>query len=555
MNRPLRSGLIIGGSVLVLLVITPFLISVDQFRPTIEATASAALGRRVDLGRLRLSLARRSLSAETLAVADDPAFGTAPFLTAGSIDVHVELWPLIVSRSVHVTGVTVERPNVALMRDSAGRWNYSSLGSSSAAPRDIAIGKLAFTDGRIVVGSTTSQVRRTYDHVNVAASELSFAARSPVTASALLPGGGGFTLTGTIGPVNRTDSSLTPVDARIAIHGLDLARAGFLEPSAGVGGLLDLEATVASTHDQAQITGNATIAKALLVAGGSPASERIAAQFSTRYDRHKHVGTLNPSTLRTGGATARLNGSYSLAGERPVVDLAVVGERMPASDLQSVLPALGIHMPKSAKLTAGTFAANLNVAGPANGLVTAGTVSLARARLSGFDLGAEMKAISAFTGVRVGRDLDIETLTTMIRIARQGLRFERFNAVVPALGYLTGAGTVDERNNLDFKMVATLSTAVGVDTVVGTSGALDEVVGLLTGQEAKISRGKAQRVPFLVKGTTSNPQFIPDVSGLVIQTLQEQVGALGTKSAPRGPARQEVNPINILGDLFKKTPR
>src|SRR5437763_1485211 len=130
MSRTLRISLIVGGALAVLLVLAPFLIPVNQFRPIIERSASAALGRNVHLGRLRLSLWSGSLSAASLAIDDDASFSTYPFLTAKSVTISVEMLPLIVSRSLKVTGLTVQNPEVILIRDSKGRWNYSSLGSS-----------------------------------------------------------------------------------------------------------------------------------------------------------------------------------------------------------------------------------------------------------------------------------------------------------------------------------------------------------------------------------------------------------------------------------------
>src|SRR4029077_6444628 len=114
----------------VVLAVTPLLIHVDQFRPFIEGSASTALGRKDDIGTLKLSLSSRSLTAESLTVADDPAFSNAPFLTAKSLSVDVELLPLILSRSLKVTAIRVDSPEVTLIRNPAGRWNYSSLGSS-----------------------------------------------------------------------------------------------------------------------------------------------------------------------------------------------------------------------------------------------------------------------------------------------------------------------------------------------------------------------------------------------------------------------------------------
>ncbi len=134
---------------------------------------------------------------------------------------------------------------------------------------------------------------------------------------------------------------------------------------------------------------------------------------------------------------------------------------MPAKDLEAFLPALGINVPKGASLQAGTLNADLNLNGPINKLVTTGTVGLFNGKLAGFDLGSKMSAISALTGVKTGKDLDIEKLTTNLRMAPDGLRADNFNAVVPTLGTLIGAGTIDAKNNLDFKMVATLTSSLG----------------------------------------------------------------------------------------------
>jgi AsmA protein len=56
MRRALRVILIIAAMLIVVIVVAPFLIPVNQFRPTIEQKASAALGRKVDVGNLSLSL-------------------------------------------------------------------------------------------------------------------------------------------------------------------------------------------------------------------------------------------------------------------------------------------------------------------------------------------------------------------------------------------------------------------------------------------------------------------------------------------------------------------
>ncbi|PYU65540.1 MAG: hypothetical protein DMG49_24010 [Acidobacteria bacterium] len=91
MNKTLKIVLIVAGVLLVLVLVAPFLIPVNQFRPAIEEQASAALGRKVQLGNISLSLLSGSLSAENLSIGDDPKFSSAPFLTAKLLNVGVEI--------------------------------------------------------------------------------------------------------------------------------------------------------------------------------------------------------------------------------------------------------------------------------------------------------------------------------------------------------------------------------------------------------------------------------------------------------------------------------
>src|SRR5262249_4925146 len=160
--------------------------------------------------------------------------------------------------------------------------------------------------------------------------------------------------------------------------------------------------------------------------GGSPSSEQVSVDFDTKYDLRKNTGVLNPSSVKIGKAVAHLNGTYSTQGETPSVNVKVTAEGMPAQDLQSFLPALGVNIPKGASLTAGALNANLNVSGPTSKLVTTGNVLLANAKLAGFDLGSKMSAIAALGGIKTGKDLDIEKLSSNVKVAPTGIEADNF---------------------------------------------------------------------------------------------------------------------------------
>jgi AsmA protein len=561
MKGKLRIILIVVGVLIVLVLVVPFLIPVNQFRPTIEEKASAALGRKVQLGNMSLSLISGSLSADNISIGDDPKFSSTPFLTAKSLNVGVEIMPLIFSKTLHVTGVTIDTPQVTLLHNAAGLWNYSSLGGSAAkstgsttSPADLTIKKLDLKNGSVILGSVNSQKRSTYDHVDVTASNVAMTSQFPVTVTADLPSGGKFKLDGLVGPIDQADTALTPVTAKLNVSSLNLASTGFLDPSMGLGGLLDLDGTLESKDGEAEIKGNAKLSKALFIAGGSPAGVPVIVDFHTKYNLRKNAGVLNPSTLKIGSAAARLNGTYQSAGEATVVNIKLEGKDMPAKDLEAFLPALGIHLPKGASLAAGTLNTDLNVTGPTNRLVTNGTVGLFKAKIANFDLGSRMSTISTLTGLKTGQDLDIEKLTTNLRMAPDGLQAENFLAVVPALGNLIGAGTVDSRNNLDFKMAATLANSATFSSSGGAPvSGIGGVLGAIGGGKGNC---KGATIPFLIHGTTADPKFVPDVGGIAASLVKSQLGCAGTSAAGSTKAlTQGQNPadaISALGGLFKK---
>ena len=99
----------------------------------LESRLSQALGREVKLGELKLSILSGSVTANDLSIADDPAYSRTPFVQAKSLAIGVEVWPLIASRQLHVTGLTIDQPAIALIQSPNGEWNFSKLGGSRAA--------------------------------------------------------------------------------------------------------------------------------------------------------------------------------------------------------------------------------------------------------------------------------------------------------------------------------------------------------------------------------------------------------------------------------------
>jgi AsmA protein len=226
----------------------------------------------------------------------------------------------------------------------------------------------------------------------------------------------------------------------------------------------------------------------------------VKVDYTFTYQLQPQTGTLTKGDVQIGGAVAHLTGTIDNSGDAPSVKMKLVGDGMPAADLEAVLPALGVTLPSGASLKEGTLSTSLSIDGSVNHLVTTGPVKLSNAKLAGFDLGAKMGVLSSFAGIPKGADTVIQTLSTNVRVAPEGIQATNFDLVVPAIGAVTGGGTVAANQALDFKMVAHLTSS---------SNPIGSLASLTGG-----GKGNSGGIPFKIQGTSSNPTFIPDVGGM-----------------------------------------
>ena len=568
MNNKLKWVAIAIVALILILFVLPFLIPVNKFRPTIEDKASTALGRKVQLGNLSLSLIRGSLGIDNLSISDDPKFNSGPFLTAQSVRVGVELMPLIFSQQVNVTEIVIEKPQVMMLKDPSGTWNFSTIGGntpvepkkaepSGNAAQSLSIKKIELKDGQITIGKTNSQKRSVYEPVNLTASDVSMKDQVLVTLSMGLPGGGTMKIDGKMGPVDAQDAALTPQDVKLTIAALDLGKTGFLDPSLGLGGTVDVDANLNSQSGQMSTKGSLKLSKAVLIAGGNPAGVPVVLDFDTKYDMAKSTGVLNPSTVNIGNAKSHLNGTYKSEGDAFAVDMKLTGEGLPATDLEAFLPALAINLPQGTKLTAGTLNTNLHITGPTNKLVTDGNIGFFNGKLAGFDLGQKMSGVASLAGIKTGKDLDVEKMTTNVHMAPTGLRADNFNLVVPALGTVVGGGTLDSKNTMDFKLVATVNSSMLGAAGGAEGGIVGGAVGKMLGGGASCKNGGI-KVPLQIHGTTANPQFTPDIGGATASLMKSELtcagGSVGSLAGLAGSAggKGTSDVVNQLGGLFGK---
>ncbi len=220
--------LIIAGSVVGVLVIIgailPFVIDANRFKPELESQLTKVLGRPTTIGSIELALLSGGVRVNDFVIADDPAFSHSAFITAKKVTVGVDLMPLIFSKKLAVKSFTLSEPQVALIRSGAGDWNFSTLGSASSSTTTdksnssataISVDKLTITDGVVTLGTVGAPGKtRTYQNVDLDASNLSYTSQFPFTLTLKTPGDGTMKLDGMAGPINPTNTIFYAVERK-----------------------------------------------------------------------------------------------------------------------------------------------------------------------------------------------------------------------------------------------------------------------------------------------------------------------------------------------------
>jgi AsmA protein len=544
MKRILKIAAIAFAILLVILVALPLLINFNSFRPKIESELGAALGRQVTVGNLSLSILSGSVVADKIAIADDPAFGKPPFITAKSLKVGVELMPLIFSKQVNVTEIKLEEPEITLLKAANGKWNFSSIGEASTKkgpgePKsgdtslaNLSVAKLNVNNGKLIVGRANSSAKsQVYDKVTIDVKNFSFTSQFPFKLTAQLPGGGDANVSGKAGPISAEDAAKTPFEATVKVKNMDIGASGFIDPASGLGGLANLDGTLSSNGSHAKAVGTLTGTKLKFSPKGTPAPNTVVIKHTVDVDLGQQSGTVTQGDIGIGKAVAHLTGTFQTQGNTQVLNMKLDAPDMPGDELEGMLPSLGIVLPSGSQLRGGTLSAELGIVGPLDKLVITGPVRLANTKLTGFDLGSKLGALSAFAGKAVSNpDTSIQNASLNARVAPEGTKADNINLTVSAIGVITGTGTVSPAGVLNFKMLADLKG--------GVAGGLTQVAALGSGKGG---------IPFAIEGTTSNPHFIPDLTGMAGGIAKGAMGdVMGGKNA------LTANPANAIGGLLGK---
>lgn len=387
---------IVVAVVLVVIFALPALIDVNNYRGRIQAELQGRLGRPVTLGQMHLSIVPLAFRADNVVIGEDASFRTGrPFANAQQLQVEAKLWPLL-HGNVEIDSLKLTRPDVELVRNAQGVWNFASLGqqpqAASAPPpqppaakqpqapapqppppaqpqRKLTLSDLTITDGLVAITDQQKrQPRAVYDHIDLSAQDFAPDKAFPLTVTAHLPGQGTqqVKLDGTIGPINNSDIAATPFDGALD---MDQASISAVQKFLNVPALAGNEATISGSVKLKSEGGAMRSHGTLKLADVRIHSVALGYPVAMDYDVADNLNTdelqIGKGDLKLGTTPVSIAGTVNMHATPSQLNLRVKAGNIGIQEIARLASAFGVAFNPGVDI-AGTLNADISATGPAN---------------------------------------------------------------------------------------------------------------------------------------------------------------------------------------------
>ncbi len=405
--------------VLLLVLLLPHLIDINQYRGEIQAQLQNRLHRPVQFGALSMTSFPVRVEVRNVTLGEDPRFrSNLPFAKIGELDISVNLLPLL-SKSISISSLTLKRPEIELIKDQAGVWNFASLGQAPATPvgaigaqapvpaasapkqapssgggSSLALDELKIADGQVAVTDLQLRLpRAVYDHIDLTLKDFAPDKQFSFDLTAHVPGRGAETLSmeGKAGPINQVLMLSTPFDGKLKLNEVSLAGAEkFLNTSALEGS----DAMISGSTDLVN-SGGKMAAKGSLkfndaVVHNVQVGYPITADFDVIDDLATDVLQIKTGDIKLGSTPLSVNGTVNSHTPPGTADLTVSAQDASIEDAARLAAAFGVAFSPNAKIT-GKLTANVHAQGPVNNLALNGTVNGRTLEITGKDIPQAVK--------------------------------------------------------------------------------------------------------------------------------------------------------------------
>jgi AsmA protein len=494
-----KVGIAIGVLLVVIiavLVIAPKMINVNKYHDEIQSQLSAKLGRPVTLGEMSLSLLPPKFTVQNANIFEDSKFGSGTFAQMQSMAVRVKLLPLL-SKNVEIQSLTLEHPQVEMIRNEQGVWNFASLGkpSSAEAPSGGAkapsapakpsptqpttsepqssggkfeLSELNINDGSVAITDRQKhQPRAVYDHIDLTLKD--FAENQPftVTLAAHLPGNGKQVakLEGKGGPINNANTLMTPFDGTLELEQVSLSGAQkFLNSAA----LENTDAVITGKADVKNVGGKLNSKGSWKIEDAKVHGTDIGYPISLDYDASNDLANdvvqISNANLKLGSTPVDIRGTVNTKSTPSLADLKIKANDVSISEMARLAGTFGVAFNPGMQI-AGRVNADIHAQGDLSSPSLNGTLTARDLQMSGKDVPAPVKVPS------IELQLTPQQITSNQFTASSGNT--SVNARFAMSQYTTKSPSVDatvKMDNANIADVLSIAKAAGIEAAEGMSG-------------------------------------------------------------------------------------
>ncbi len=459
---------------------------------------------------------------------------------------------------LHVSNLLIDTPKLTLVHNNtpAAATPPPPTPNSNDMLSTLSADHLQIKNGAITITTPGQSTPAVYQQLNAEITNFSPTTSSPFRLSAQIPGGGALAADGTAGPFNQANATATPLKGHATLTHLDLASSGIVAADAGIKGIANLDLQAASDSKTLSANISASAQNLQIAKNGSPSTKPVNLQATVIQNVQALTGQIQNAVITIGKAAVNIAGTYQTSGPTTAINLKVIGNGVPIDEIEAFLPSVGVHLPSGSHLQGGTLTTALNVTGSTAAPIITGPVSLENTNLAGFDLGSKLSAVTALTGAKTGSATAIRSLHANVNINQGNVRTDNVSIDVPALGTATGSGTISASGAINYNTILKLTGIVGTGqpgSSAGVGGIAGQLMGMIPSGGAAGSVGNIATstlrngVPVAIGGTTSNPTFSPNLSGVASSAATSFAGG---KSASGKTNNSTDSLTNALGGLL-----
>ncbi|MGC1435656.1 MAG: AsmA family protein [Terriglobales bacterium] len=392
-----RIAIVIGIVVVVIVLAVGIFVATfnpNDYRGTVQTKLEQQLDRKVALGNMELGLFPLRFRVYNLAIADDPKFSARAFVQTQELSVSVKLLPLL-SKSVQIDSLALERPSVELIKNAQGVWNFASIGQQTpaAAPsssqQQFSLGELAINDGLVAITDLQERKSRTvYDHINLKLTD--FAPDSPfnLDASVHLPGAGSqeVSLKGKGGPLSHANPATTPFKGTLDLKGVEIAELQkFLQSPALVNtdGVLSGHTDIASENGKLSAKGQMDLEKPRL--HGIDVGYPINMDYDVSDDLPNDLLTINQGAIKLGPTPLSVTGTMNSKPTPAQLNVNLKANNVSIAEIARLAAAAGIAFAPGTTVN-GQISADIKATGAADKPALNGTLAGQNIQVSGKEI-------------------------------------------------------------------------------------------------------------------------------------------------------------------------